>query len=116
MWFIFPQLLGLGQSATARFYGIRSVEEALAYLDHPVLGARLRECVETLQELQSPDANKIFGAVDAMKLKSSLTLFLRAGGGPLFGSALERWFGGVTDPATDRILGIANHPPGQNKC
>lgn len=107
MWFIFPQLIGLGQSATSRFYGISSLEEARAYLDHPLLGARLRECIGALQELHPGDPASVFGGVDAAKLRSSLTLFLRAGGGAPFSAALERWFGGITDPPTDRILGTS---------
>ncbi len=104
MWFIFPQLLGLGSSAMARSYGIASLDEVWAYLAHPVLGQRLRECVTALQDLPSADAREVFGSVDAMKLRSSLTLFVRAGGGALFEAALERWFSGEPDEATDRIL------------
>jgi len=108
MWFIFPQLAGLGRSETARFFGIRSLDEARAYLAHPVLGARLRESVGALQDITdiSISAQDVFGAVDAMKLRSSLTLFVEAGAGPLFTAALERWFGGARDEATlDRIRG-----------
>lgn len=106
MWFIFPQLAGLGRSETATFFGIRSLDEARAYLAHPVLGTRLRECVGALQDLMdmSTSAERVFGAVDAMKLRSSLTLFAEAGAGPLFTAALERWFGGDADPATLSLL------------
>ena len=104
MWFIFPQLRGLGSSPMAQVYGISSIDEARAYLDHPVLGQRLRECVIALQDLPPASAEDVVGAVDAMKLRSCLTLFLRAGGGVLFEAALQRWFSAEPDPATDRIL------------
>jgi uncharacterized protein (DUF1810 family) len=105
MWYIFPQLAGLGSSAMAQRYAIRSIEEAQAYLAHPVLGGRLREIVGALQDLTGTTAEAVFGGVDAMKLKSSLTLFAEAGGGPLFTAALERWFEGWKDDATLRLLG-----------
>jgi uncharacterized protein (DUF1810 family) len=95
MWFIFPQLAALGQSATAKRYGIESLEEVHAYLDHPVLGTRLRECVNALQALPPAKAEQVFGPIDALKLRSSLTLFDAAGGGPQFAAALDRWFGGA---------------------
>jgi uncharacterized protein (DUF1810 family) len=104
MWFIFPQLRGLGSSAMAQRYAIASLEEARAYLVHPLLGPRLRACVEALQDLPQADAVRVFGGIDAVKLRSSLTLFIRAGGGPLFDAALRRWFGGHADDATDRLL------------
>lgn len=109
MWFIFPQLAGLGRSETARFFGIRSLDEARAYLAHPLLGARLRECVGALQDITdtSTSAVAVFGPVDAMKLRSSLTLFVEAGASPLFTAALDRWFGGEPDPETLRLLGDA---------
>ncbi|RVT90370.1 DUF1810 domain-containing protein [Sphingomonas crocodyli] len=103
MWFIFPQLAGLGRSAQARIYAISSLEEARAYLAHPVLGARLRTSVQALQALDGDDPAEIFGPLDALKLRSSLTLFGRAGGGPLFDAALARWYGGP-DPATLALL------------
>ena len=90
MWFIFPQLIGLGSSVMARRYAIASLEEASAYLVDPLLGARLLECVTALQDLPRADAEAVFGSVDAKKLRSSLTLFMRAGGGPLFEAALQR--------------------------
>lgn len=105
MWFIFPQLVGLGRSATAQFYGIASRDEAIAYLDHPALGARLIECVEALQDLANSDAQAVFGATDAMKLRSSLTLFEAVRSQPLFAAALDRWFDGDRDAATLRLLG-----------
>jgi uncharacterized protein (DUF1810 family) len=103
MWFIFPQLRGLGRSELAHYYGIGSLDEARAFLAHPVLGPRLRECVETLQDLTGKDAFDVFGEVDAMKLRSSLTLFSRAGGGAMFRAALARWFGSA-DEQTLAIL------------
>lgn len=94
IWFIFPQLAGLGHSVMAQRYAIASLAEARAYLEHPVLGPRLIECVTALQDLPpTSSAETVFGATDAMKLRSSLTLFREAGGGTILASALERWFG-----------------------
>lgn len=104
MWFVFPQLAGLGHSGMAQYYALASLDEARAYLDHPVLGARLRACVEALQDLTEIDAETVFGDVDALKLRSSLTLFAQAGGGQLFEAALDRWFDGRRDPATLDLL------------
>jgi uncharacterized protein (DUF1810 family) len=103
MWFIFPQLAGLGRSDMARRYAIGSLEEARAYLAHPLLGARLRECVEALQDLSGVTAEAVFGGVDAVKLRSSLTLFAAASESDLFAAALDRWFG-EPDPATLQLL------------
>jgi uncharacterized protein (DUF1810 family) len=100
MWYIFPQIAGLGRSAMARQYAIADAEEARAYLAHPVLGARLVECIEALQDLSGQDPVAVFGAVDALKLRSSLTLFEATGGRPLFAAALARWFGGERDERT----------------
>lgn len=100
MWFVFPQLKGLGRSAMAQRYAIASIDEAKAYLDHPLLGARYIECVSALQDLTGHDPVPVFGAVDAMKLRSSLTLFEAASGKPLFGAALDRWFGGERNKRT----------------
>lgn len=105
MWFIFPQLVGLGRSATAQFYGIHSADEARAYLDHPLLGSRYVECVEALQTLRIGDPRAVFGEVDALKLRSSLTLFDAVRPSPLFGAALGRWFEGEVDPRTVERLG-----------
>ncbi len=104
MWFIFPQLAGLGRSDTAKFFGIRSLDEARAYLEHPVLERRYLKCVAALQDLPTSDAVSVFGEVDAMKLLSSLTLFEAAGAGPSIGAALDRWVGGERDEATNRLL------------
>lgn len=100
MWFVFPQLRGLGYSATAHYYGIVSAAEARAYLAHPVLGARLRECIELLLAVQGRSAHAIFGSPDDLKLRSSLTLFDAVSGDPLFRRALDRYFDGQPDPAT----------------
>ncbi len=104
MWYIFPQLAGLGHSSTAVRYALTSLAAAQAYLDHPLLGARYRECVSALQDLIDTDAVKVFGSVDAMKLRSSLTLFAEASGETLFLAALDRWFAGEKDDATLRLL------------
>jgi len=105
MWFIFPQLAGLGRSAMAQRYAIASLDEAQAYLAHPLLGARLRACVEALQDLEQGTAESIFGDIDAMKLRSSITLFEAASGDRLFAAALDRWFDGRPDDATLRLMG-----------
>jgi uncharacterized protein (DUF1810 family)/uncharacterized protein YndB with AHSA1/START domain len=105
MWFVFPQLAGLGHSSTARRFALASLAEARAYLRHPVLGARLLECTGILEEVRGRTADDIFGAVDAMKLRSSMTLFMRAvPDQPLFHAVLERYFDGIPDDATDRLL------------
>jgi uncharacterized protein (DUF1810 family) len=105
MWFIFPQIAGLGQSPTSRRYAISSVDEARAYIEHPVLGPRLEECARALLERTGASARDIFGGIDAMKLRSSMTLFRRADpGNPLFSEVLDRYFGGEPDGATDRLL------------
>jgi uncharacterized protein (DUF1810 family) len=91
MWYIFPQVAGLGHSAMAQHYAIASLDEAMAYLSHPLLGPRLLACVAALEHLQGTSAQRVFGSVDAMKLRSSLTLF-EAAGAP-FGPVIARWFG-----------------------
>lgn len=105
MWFIFPQIAGLGRSVTARHFAIRSIEEARAYLDHPVLGPRFFECVAALQDLMGGDPVAVFGEVDAKKLCSSLTLFESARPNSLLAAALARWFGGARDEMTLRLVG-----------
>lgn len=106
MWFVFPQIAGLGSSPMAQRYAIRSLDEARAYLAHPVLGARLRECVAALNALPTNDAEAVLGGIDAMKLRSSLTLFLRAApGDEEFERALAKFYGGVPDPRTIELLG-----------
>jgi uncharacterized protein (DUF1810 family) len=105
MWFIFPQLAGLGQSPSSRRYAISSLEEARAYVEHPVLGPRLEECARALLQRTGGSARDIFGGIDAMKLRSSMTLFHRADPhNPLYREVLDRYFGGEPDEATDRLL------------
>jgi uncharacterized protein (DUF1810 family) len=107
MWFVFPQLAGLGRSPTARTYAIASLDEARAYLAHPVLGSRLRECAGILAELQGRTADSIFGGIDAIKLRSSMTLFARADPrDPVFPRVLDAYFSGAPDEATDRLLAV----------
>lgn len=106
MWFIFPQLSGLGMSAMSQLYAISGVEEAKAYLAHPLLGQRLRECVNILNHLEGRTAEGIFGQVDVMKLHSSLTLFAEAGDADdPFARCLARYYGGRREAATMRLLG-----------
>ena len=108
MWFIFPQLQGLGSSATARAFALSSLAEARAYLAHPLLGARLRECTELVNGLRHRTPEEIFGYPDHLKFHSSMTLFARAATGEadrsLFREALARSFGGEEDPLTVRSL------------
>lgn len=108
MWYVFPQIAGLGTSDMARRYAIGSLDETRAYLAHPLLGLRLRDCVGALQDLTGTSAIAVFGEVDAMKLRSCLTLFAEAGGGPLFGAALDRWFDGAADAATLAKVGSSS--------
>lgn len=104
MWFVFPQIAGLGHSAMSKTFAISSLEEARAYLGHPVLGPRLMECAGILAgEPEGTTAEQIFGIVDAQKLHSSLTLFVRAAPDvPAFGDVLDRYFEGRPDVATDQ--------------
>jgi uncharacterized protein (DUF1810 family) len=105
MWFVFPQIDGLGRSPTARAYAIFSLPEARAYLEHPVLGPRLRECADALLGLESDDPAAVMGPIDAVKLRSSMTLFARAD--PTedrFPAVLRKLYGGAEDEATDRLL------------
>ncbi|HKX91698.1 MAG TPA: DUF1810 domain-containing protein [Sphingomicrobium sp.] len=105
MWFVFPQLRELGRSPTAKFFGIVSIHEARAYAEHPILGARLRQVVESLLDWagrRSPE--QILGPVDAVKLRSSLTLFEAASDDALFATALDELFGGERDPLTLALL------------
>ncbi|MBS7810316.1 DUF1810 domain-containing protein [Roseococcus pinisoli] len=108
MWFVFPQLRGLGTSSNASFYGIASLEEVRAYLADPVLGPRLRECTQTVLDLPDEPLDLILGAVDAQKFRSCMTLFLHASGDPLFRAALARHCGGLEDERTLLLLGDAS--------
>ena len=104
MWFIFPQIQGLGLSETARFYAIADAQEAKEYLAHPVLSARLLEICQALLGLASADAHAIFGSPDDLKLKSSMTLFAAAGSSPVFQQVLDKFYHGAPDDKTLRIL------------
>ncbi len=105
MWFVFPQIAGLGYSPVSRTYAISSLDEARAYLAHPVLGPRLIECAAILTGVPGRTAEQILGEVDAMKLCSSMTLFMRAAPGePVFRQVLDQYFGGVPDPATEQRI------------
>jgi uncharacterized protein (DUF1810 family)/tRNA(Arg) A34 adenosine deaminase TadA len=105
MWFVFPQIAGLGYSPTARAYAITSLAEARAYLAHPVLGPRLAEDAAILASLHGRTAEQIFGEVDALKLCSSLTLFMHAAPGePAFRQVLDQYFDGIPDPATEQRI------------
>jgi uncharacterized protein (DUF1810 family) len=104
MWFVFPQIAGLGYSETSRFYAISGLEEARAYLAHPTLGPRLVADAEILAALPgSPTADQILGGIDATKLCSSMTLFELAGGPDVFGRVLDRYYDGMRDDATLRL-------------
>jgi uncharacterized protein (DUF1810 family) len=105
MWFVFPQIAGLGMSSMSQHYAIRSLDEARDYLADPVLGARLRECASVLAALEGRTAEQIFGGIDAVKLRSSMTLFHRAAPDePVFGQVLEKYYDGAADPATEARL------------
>jgi len=107
MWFVFPQLRGLGRSSTAQIYGLGSLDEARAYLAHPLLGPRLRECTEAALEHSGKPLVDIFGSPDDLKFRSSMTLFAHAAGPdePLFQAALQHLCGGKPDQATLTLLG-----------
>ena len=108
IWFVFPQVTGLGRSSMSLHYSIGSLDEARAYLAHPVLGPRLRECAGLMLATSGRSADEILGGIDAVKLRSSMTLFHRADpDDPVFVEVLERFYDGVPDAATDRILGLA---------
>lgn len=101
MWFIFPQIAGLGHSAMAQRYAVRSRAEAVAYLAHPVLGPRLLECTRLVNAVEGKDINTILGSPDDMKFRSSMTLFARAASDDTeFAAALNKYFGGEFDAAT----------------
>jgi uncharacterized protein (DUF1810 family) len=110
MWFIFPQLRGLGMSSTARRFGLSGLEEARAYLAHPLLGSRLRECARLVLAVEGRSAHAIFGSPDDLKLRSCLTLFAQAAAPSpapetrVFGEALAKYYGGEPDPRTLELL------------
>ena len=104
MWFIFPQLRGLGSSATSHYYGIADLSEARSYLAHAVLGPRLIKCTSLVLAHSEQKPQTIFGGVDAMKFHSSMTLFEAAGDNPVFGDAIEAFFGSRRDGGTLALL------------
>ncbi len=113
MWYIFPQIRGLGHSITAQQYALQGLDEARAYLKHPVLGSRLREISAVLLSLDENDPVRIFGAVDAMKLRSCMTLFdLVAEKNGVFNKVLEKYYGGIGDDATYAITAAENNRKG----
>lgn len=105
MWFVFPQIKGLGRSATAQHYAIASKEEARAYLEHPVLGRRLQECARIISQIEGRSAEQVFGGIDALKLRSSMTLFALTSEEPtIFNDILNKFFDGKPDQATIGLL------------
>ncbi len=113
IWFIFPQIAGLGSSAMSQRFSISSLDEARAYLEHPVLGVRLRECAGVLLATEGRTAEQILGSLDATKVRSSMTLFHRAAPDePIFAQVLDRYYGGIADPATDARVGQVGRLPG----
>jgi uncharacterized protein (DUF1810 family) len=104
MWFIFPQIQGLGMSETSEVYSIKSVSEARAYLDHPLLGPRLVQCAEAAIAIEGKSMREAFGSPDDLKLRSSATLFSAVSPGSAFERLLEKQYGGVRDPNTVRLL------------
>jgi uncharacterized protein (DUF1810 family) len=108
IWFVFPQIAGLGSSPISQAYAIRSLDEARAYMSHPTLGPRLRESTEALlSNAPSLTAEQILGTIDAIKVRSSMTLFTKADPTePLFGKVLARFYRGEPDPETERLLGL----------
>ena len=107
MWYIFPQLKGLGRSSTAKYFGIENLEEAKLYLGHPVLGMRIKEISEELLSLETNDPYKVMGGIDGLKLCSSMTLFAEIEGyDSIFGKVIDKYYNGNKDMNTIRILYI----------
>ncbi len=104
IWYIFPQLKGLGMSYNSQYYGISGKEEAEAYLAHPVLGERLREITSAFLQLKSKTAEEVFGSLDAMKVLSCMTLFNEVAPGDLFRQVIDRYYQGEKDEMTKRML------------
>lgn len=104
IWFIFPQMKGLGRSGTSAKYGISGIDEAAAYLRHPTLGPRLMECTELVNAIEGRPAEQIFGEIDAIKFRSCMTLFASAGTHPIFLEALNKYYGGERDVLTLSLL------------
>lgn len=105
IWYIFPQLKGLGMSGNSHYYGIDDLEEARAYLNHPILGARLREITSVFLDSVGKNAQDVFGYMDAMKVRSCMTLFNEVSDDDLFRKVLERYYSGLADEKTLAILG-----------
>lgn len=119
MWFVFPQIRGLGHSPTAQRFAIASRAEAQSYLRHPVLGPRLRECARLVNEIEGRSAEEIFGHPDYLKFRSSMTLFAHAtADNQVFADAVQKYFGGEYDPITlDRLsLESGRHPAGESNA
>lgn len=106
MWYIFPQLAGLGMSYTAQLYAIKDLDEAREYISHPLLGARLVEISGALLELESSDATAVMGYPDDLKLRSCMTLFQLVSDSPVFGRVLDKFYGGAKDTRTLSLLGL----------
>lgn len=106
MWYIFPQLAGLGMSYTAQLYAIKDLDEAREYISHPLLGARLVEISGALLELESSDATAVMGYPDDLKLRSCMTLFQLVSDSPVFGQVLDKFYGGAKDTRTLSLLGL----------
>ncbi|MDE5566932.1 MAG: DUF1810 domain-containing protein [Muribaculaceae bacterium] len=104
MWFIFPQVKGLGKSYNSMFYGLSGIDEAKEYLAEPTLNNRLREITETVLNLQSDSILKVFGKIDSMKLQSSMTIFDLASPDDIFAKVLDKWYDGQRDSSTLKIL------------
>jgi uncharacterized protein (DUF1810 family) len=111
MWFIFPQISGLGHSVTSQTFAVSSLAEAVAYLAHPTLGPRLRECAALVAGIEGRSIDEVFGHPDDLKFHSSMTLFARAAPGePIFATCLQKYFGGQPDPQTlDRLSRIVEN-------
>lgn len=107
MWYIFPQIAGLGMSYTAQLYSIRDIDEARSYISHPVLGPRLVEISEALLKTESSDATAVMGYPDDLKLRSCMTLFAQVSDNPVFNAVLEKFYGGKADARTLSILHLA---------
>lgn len=105
IWYVFPQIKGLGHSYNSEYYGITGIKEAEAYLADGVLGARLREITQALLDIEGKSATEVFGGIDAMKVKSSMTLFDAAAPGGIFATALEKYYDGKRDALTLSRLG-----------
>ena len=110
MWYIFPQLKHLGRSTNAKFYGLSDADEVKAYLNHPILGQRLREVSETILSLPTDNAVEVFGGIDSRKLKSSMTLFDSVSPNDIFSKILEKYFQSRLDPLTQKLLAQTNDP------